>query len=119
MKDQHTPWPLLIKGDEIGYISSADDQSFGMFCPVVRVFAESNARRIVACVNALENVSTEWLEAQNGIVCLGSPIKDRFLELEKQRDELLAFVERVSRQKVEPYFAKEAAAVIAAVRGAA
>lgn len=40
-------------------------------------------------------------------------------ELERQRDNLLAFVERVSRQKVEPYFAKEAAYVIASVKGGA
>ena len=51
---------------------------------------EANARRIVACVNALENVSTEWLEQNKSIVVLGSPIADRFREIEKQRDELLA-----------------------------
>jgi len=58
----------------------------------------ANARRIVACVNALKNVSTEWLEAQSGIVCLGSPIKDRFLELEKQRDDLLTENERAVQE---------------------
>ena len=74
---------------------------------------EANARRIVACVNALKNVSTEWLEAQNEIVCLGSPIKDRFLELEKQRDELLGDIaeESAVREKLATLLAETAVAL--------
>jgi hypothetical protein len=53
----------------------------------------ANARRIVACVNALSNVSTEWLESNKSIVVLGAPIADRFREVEQQRDELLAALE--------------------------
>ena len=48
--------------------------------------AIANARRIVACVNALEHISTEDLESgrmQNLAV--------RLADAEKQRDELLAF----------------------------
>ena len=32
---------LLIKGDEIGYISREDDQSFGLFCPVVQIYDDA------------------------------------------------------------------------------
>lgn len=73
-------------GDLTGMMVAVTTTGYG-------VDSNANARRIVACVNALKNVSTEWLEAQSEIVCLGSPIKDRFLGLEKQRDELLAAFE--------------------------
>jgi len=49
-----------------------------------------NARRIVACVNACAGVATEFLENNARVVVLGPPIADRFAELERQRDELLA-----------------------------
>ena len=35
---------LIIRGDEIGYISEADDQSFGMFCPVAILSKELQER---------------------------------------------------------------------------
>lgn len=61
---EHTKEPLLIKHDEIGYISKSDDQSFGMFCPVVDIHngKEESARRIVACVNRLAPFKTENIE---------------------------------------------------------
>jgi hypothetical protein len=66
---------------------------FGRNNPGMR---EANARRIVVCVNALANVSTEWLEENKLIVVLGAPIAERFREAEeeiarltKQRDELV------------------------------
>ena len=52
---------------------------------IVRHNAEANARRIVACVNALAHVSTEQLESGE-LLNMGLAIKD----LTKQRDELLA-----------------------------
>lgn len=52
--------------------------------------AEANARRIVACVNALAHISTEQLESGE-LLNLGLAIKD----LRKQNDELLAELERV------------------------
>lgn len=80
-------------GDEKGLMVAVATTGHG-------VSSKANARRIVACVNALENVSTEWLEAQSGIVCLGSPIKDRFLELEQQRDQLLEIMHRVEEDLI-------------------
>jgi len=56
---------------------------------------KANADRIVACVNALKEVPAEWLVANKSIVVLGAPIADRFREIEKQRDELLAALEGV------------------------
>ena len=47
---------------------------------------QENARRIVACVNACRGISTDELE-QHGLV---SAFGAELMELEKQRDELLA-----------------------------
>lgn len=64
---------------------------------------EANARRIVACVNACAGVDTECLEvAPIGIFAskYGSP--GYIDQLEKQRDELLAVLDRC-RFALEPY----------------
>ncbi len=57
--------------------------------------AEANARRIVACVNACEGISTEVLEGTTAEK-LGPHLTGirPTLDLMRQRDELLAFVER-------------------------
>lgn len=56
---------------------------------------DENARRIVACINALQGVPTEQLEqaAELGItnVSMGNLFSNR-LKLQQQRDELLAVV---------------------------
>ena len=44
----------IVKGDEVGYISDHDDQSFGMFCPVSVVYDEEYARLIAAAPDLLE-----------------------------------------------------------------
>lgn len=79
--------------------------------------SEANARRIVACVNACAGIPTDDLERcpSGGLFHL----TDMANEVVKQRDNLLAFVERVSKQKVEPYFAKEAIAALASAKGGA
>lgn len=67
MNEQHTKMPLIAKGDEIGFISKADDQTFGMFVPQAIWFGENsidNASRIVACVNACEGIETKKLEGK-------------------------------------------------------
>lgn len=63
--------------------------------------AESNARRIVACVNACAGLDTGLLE---NIVDLGESLRSRFdsfgrveRELTKQRDDLLAALEECRR----------------------
>lgn len=90
MKNVKLPLTYGEGSDREWYIHDADGNWIAEAVPATPGVAEEVARRIVACCNALKNVSTEWLEAQSGIVCLGSPIKDRFLEIEQQRDELLA-----------------------------
>lgn len=95
MSHVNEPWKVVNRGDEeCSDIDAKGPEGWGGDVTLATNIGNANARRIVACVNALKNVSTEWLEAQNGIVCLGSPIKDRFLELEKQRNELLAALAR-------------------------
>ena len=62
--------------------------------PVMRVRpGELNARRIVACVNALRGVPTEELERHH----LAHAGEVRFrIEMTRQRDELLAALEKLS-----------------------
>lgn len=50
----------------------------------------SNARRIVACVNACAGMTTESLDKLSAVVVSGEPINEMFCQIEKQRDELLA-----------------------------
>lgn len=99
-KGYHNPnaWPRLFSGDfEIcgaeGFYSDSLKQD------------KANARRIVACVNALAHVATEELESGR----LQS-IVQRAADAEKQRDELYAkvadtelalFAENQKRQDVE------------------
>ena len=40
----HKNW--FGKGDEIGYISREDDQSYGMFCPLAVIYSELNVDHI-------------------------------------------------------------------------
>lgn len=53
---------------------------------------EANARRIVACVNACQGLSTDELE-QHGLV---SAVGYELIELTKQRDELLTALEEIA-----------------------
>lgn len=55
----------LVKGDEVGYISDHDDQSFGMFCPVAVVYDEKYARLIAAAPELLEALSAILLDAED------------------------------------------------------
>jgi len=65
----HTPEPWKLRGNEIGKKIVSDDQSHGMMLSIAFVDKydfedtwEANARRIVACVNQLEEFTTEELE---------------------------------------------------------
>lgn len=53
----------------------------------------ANARRIVACVNACRGLSTDELE-KHGLV---SAVGTELIELEKQREQLLAALEQIAR----------------------
>ena len=65
-EQKHTPETLIIRGDEIGYISRELDQSHGMFCPVVLIYDEDYARHIVACVNACAVPADAAVESTKG-----------------------------------------------------
>lgn len=94
---KHTAEPWRVVRGEITYRSDDDDQSFGMNCPV-DIVDDANARRIVACVNALQGVPTEFLEkaVQMGItdVSQGNLFSSR-VELRSQRDQLLEALEKM------------------------
>ena len=86
--------------------------------------SEANARRIVACVNACAGIPTDDLERcpSGGLFHLA----DMANEVVKQRDELLASVEKAllwnkSRKYIMPYRIRDPllAAVISAKGGAA
>lgn len=92
---KHTPepWSLLEAGDCIKHqvpvssdrtsiltIATEGAIAFGA------VYSADDARRIVACVNACRGLSTDEL-VQHGLV---SAVGTELLELEQQRDELLA-----------------------------
>ena len=74
------------------------------------------ARRIVACVNACEGLSTDELERFG----LASAFGTELLEIEKQRNQLLAALEEVIRISDRKHDAWDnAKAAIAAVKGGA
>lgn len=50
---KHTPGPWFVYRDEICYRSDADDQSYGMMCPV-DFEKEANARLMAAAPDLLE-----------------------------------------------------------------
>lgn len=88
---EHTQGPLHIGGD--GTIIYDKD---GWGVANATVFhgrqepgtAAANARRIVACVNALQHVSTEQLETGELL-----SVSQRMVDAERQRDALLAALE--------------------------
>lgn len=115
---EHTKGPWLRDGKTVYVLN---EHGFNRFCAQVQDAhtpaeeLEANARRIVACVNACEGVSTDVLEynARFGGV----------LRLERQRDALLAALERcvAAMQGDAMYFNTRACAehAIAAVKGGA
>ena len=87
-KNRHTPEPWTYGEDNDGwYLEKSGSQL------AYQVVDEADARRIVACVNALQGVPTEQLEqaAKLGItdVSTGNLFSYR-IALQKQRDELLS-----------------------------
>lgn len=83
----------------------------------IRLIEERN--ELLSKVGAWEQKAANWMASPEAAQRLEGyrDIAQRLNIAEQQRDNLLAFVERVSKQKVEPYFAKEAAYVIASVKG--
>ena len=116
MIEQHTPAPcskcgLTILGPDQLQIAVAEAHpATALECQ------EANARRIVACVNACAGISTENLEDN-------VPVKElarRYNEIFKQRDVMLAALERLSlyvAHNGDDWVQREARAAIASVEG--
>lgn len=87
MNHTREPWSIWLHGDDWTIEAKSDDSGF-MVDIGNASFSEENARRIVACVNALEGIPTDELEkAGTGLmseaaICVG--------RLTKERDMLLA-----------------------------
>lgn len=79
------------------YVATAHDAVRGFDDP------KENARRIVACVNACEGISTEQLESW---LCMSRPIRKSLEELKSeadregaQRDEMLAVLQMIASKR--------------------
>jgi len=85
----------------------------------IQLIEERN--ELLSKVAAWEQKAANWMASPEAAQRLKGyrDIAQRLNVAEQQRDNLLAFVERVSRQKVEPYFAKEAIAALASAKGGA
>lgn len=82
----HTEGKLEQRGTCIFFAHNAG--GFDLYrCPS----AEDNARRLVACWNWCEGVSTEFMETR------ASPFSATILAPEKERDELLAALHEASK----------------------
>lgn len=94
MEQKHTPGPWKVTGTgTIRYIDApAGNGIMQEVAACMRVEygdMDANARRIVACVNACEGLSTDLLERFG----LASAFGTELLEMEKQRDQLLEALE--------------------------
>lgn len=105
--EAHTPEPWLVWGDAQGFARVGPSPNYTvaacMHTPGVDSYA-ANARRIVACVNACEGMSTESLESIAGRIASKSVLqmhanyvsnKAKVADLEQQRDKLLAALENI------------------------
>lgn len=98
MSAKHTPgpWrtvPFIYHGSRIG-IQDADGKWVGEegYAEIQHIprFSPAHARRIVACVNAFDGVTTEAIEELGPMAgVMADPAQDRINELEAQREELL------------------------------
>lgn len=80
MSEQHTKEPWKVSGTE--HIVAGGNYVVALDCK------PEDARRIVACVNACAGLSTQCLEETGGGV-------EHYIAVIKQRDELLAALERM------------------------
>ena len=122
-ENKHTPEPWRAFNNGQGVVGVSTDRSDVCWTRIAdgswldsdkTIDADyENARRIVACVNACAGIDTELLEIiEDNDKTLAGVIAN----VEKQRDELLAFAEEV-RRSGDTRLASMAIAVIARVKG--
>ncbi len=122
MSEQHTPTPWGFSRDDengVEFNITSDKWYVAVCCDEPgNGTSQSNARRVVACVNACAGIPTDDLEQcpSGGLF----HIADHANELVKQRDELLAALEKAAntfwKLKDADIHAQEAEAVIASVK---
>ena len=106
MEHSKTPWKVNIC-DREGIWIAAEDLKY-----VAKTMHESNARRIVACVNACQGIRTEaleyrtFLDAQDNQIAL----------LERQRDQLAEALEILDRELVNDPTVKPNGSIMNALR---
>lgn len=120
MSEQHTPGRLKIGERQRGIfviLEKIDE------CPVGGTFSPDDARRLAACWNACEGLTTEHLE---NIDMLGETLAGRFSafhaserELMDTRDELLAALKQLDEQPEHTSSWLRARAAIAKAEGKA
>lgn len=88
-KAQFTPGPWLVaEGTETMVITLTRIPAIAQ---AIGKEAQANARRIVACVNACQNIETEVLEKHAlGVIAAENS------QVEQQRDDLLAALEHIA-----------------------
>lgn len=89
MNDRYTPFRVCE--ENTGIVLDEKDLRFAATYGNSKAERAECARRIVACMNALEHVSTEQLES--------GEFRHTIEDLTKQRDELLVVLERIAATK--------------------
>lgn len=97
MSAQHTQGRISVKGTRL----YADDYP-GIDCIATMQVSnqpmwEQDARRLAACWNACEGISTEALESEGGAAIGWARTASKLLRMQSQRDELLAALRWVER----------------------
>lgn len=91
----HTPTPWATNGTRVESEKEHRWANDGwIICDCMGSDAEANVRRIVACVNACEGVSTERLENNYG---QGYSAHDEVKDLRQQRDNLKASLNAIAK----------------------
>lgn len=94
MTRQHTPEPWTVSEKTLvrldcAYLIRPVNETNYEYGATLAATSQQDARRIVACVNACRGLPTDELEQKGLVAAVGTQL----LELEQQRDELLAALE--------------------------
>ena len=99
-ENKHTPEPWQVFEDDPRAIVTKENPMLSLLSVgedgLAIMYEEADARRIVACVNACEGISTEYLEK------FSATTFNDFKRMKEQRDELLTIVKGFHR-KLETY----------------
>ena len=122
MNTQHTPGRLKVQHPHAGERGweIALEPGLEQVCQDV---TEANARRLVACWNACEGISTDELETTGGAAVGWTRTASKLMHATKQRDQLLAALKAIIADglhcDVVPHLHKKARAAIAKAEGGA